>query len=137
MDWDLDYERTKAGRAVPVAGPSYTTRNGPTDNDSDEGGIPMGLPPRDREGGRRRADLFIDEEETISTPLEQLTRHWMNERHAPDILPAQEDLLTSLLDHLRRQVRLVWFALRVIPCLMVYSVCYCARLSASQRPYNY
>ncbi|KAF8881618.1 hypothetical protein BD779DRAFT_1445413 [Infundibulicybe gibba] len=38
-----------------------------------------------------------------STPLEKLIRHWMNERHAPDILPAQEELLAHLLDHLRRQ----------------------------------
>jgi hypothetical protein len=38
------------------------------------------------------------------TPLEQLIGHWMNERHAPDILPAQETLLAHLLDHLRRQV---------------------------------
>ncbi|KAJ7641413.1 hypothetical protein FB45DRAFT_900158 [Roridomyces roridus] len=37
------------------------------------------------------------------TPLEQLTRHWMNERHAPDILPVQDDLLGKLLDHIRRQ----------------------------------
>ncbi len=37
-------------------------------------------------------------------PLEQLVRHWINERHAPDILPAQENLLSSILDHLRRQV---------------------------------
>jgi GINS complex subunit 4 len=33
-------------------------------------------------------------------------RHWTNERHSPDILPAQEDLLGNLLDHLRRQVGL-------------------------------
>ena len=51
-------------------------------------------------------DNVFPEEESQGTPLEQLTRHWMNERHAPDILDAQEDLLTSLLDHLRRQVRL-------------------------------
>lgn len=49
---------------------------------------------------------IVPEEEYQGTPLEQLTRHWMNERHAPDILAAQEDLLTNLLDHLRRQVRL-------------------------------
>ena len=42
---------------------------------------------------------------TPETPLEQLTRHWLNERHAPDILPAQEELLSGMLDHLRRQVR--------------------------------
>lgn len=38
------------------------------------------------------------------TELQQLIRHWVNERHAPDILPGQENLLASLLDHIRRQV---------------------------------
>ena len=51
-------------------------------------------------------DDILQEEESQGTPLERLTRHWMNERHAPDILAAQEDLLTNLLDHLRRQVHL-------------------------------
>ncbi|ETW76655.1 hypothetical protein HETIRDRAFT_327861 [Heterobasidion irregulare TC 32-1] len=37
------------------------------------------------------------------TELQQLIRHWVNERHAPDILPGQENLLASLLDHIRRQ----------------------------------
>ncbi|THV03908.1 GINS complex, Sld5 component [Dendrothele bispora CBS 962.96] len=41
--------------------------------------------------------------EDEETPLQKLMRHWMNERHAPDILPAQEELLASLLDHIRRQ----------------------------------
>ncbi|KAJ7736782.1 hypothetical protein DFH07DRAFT_893160, partial [Mycena maculata] len=45
----------------------------------------------------------VDEPLPDETPLEQLTRHWMNERHAPDILPAQDFLLSSLLDHIRRQ----------------------------------
>lgn len=40
------------------------------------------------------------------TPLQQLIRHWMNERHAPDLLPAQQVLLAGLLDHIHRQVRL-------------------------------
>ncbi len=48
--------------------------------------------------------------EADETPLEQLIRHWMNERNAPDILPAQEFLLNRLLDHLRRQVRIVTYA---------------------------
>ena len=48
--------------------------------------------------------------ESDETPLEQLIRHWMNERNAPDILPAQEFLLTRLLDHLRRQVRIFTYA---------------------------
>ncbi|KAF9039119.1 hypothetical protein BJ165DRAFT_1352299 [Panaeolus papilionaceus] len=58
-------------------------------------------PPR-RDAEERRVDQSI-EEEREETPLEQLTRHWMNERHAPDILPAREELLSNLLDHLRRQ----------------------------------
>ncbi|KAF7313322.1 DNA replication complex GINS protein SLD5 [Mycena chlorophos] len=45
-------------------------------------------------------EIDLDDEET---PLEKLTRHWMNERHAPDILPAQDVLLGTILDHLRRQ----------------------------------
>jgi hypothetical protein len=42
------------------------------------------------------------------TPLEQLMRHWLNERHSPEILPAQDVLLGNLLDHVRRQVLLVF-----------------------------
>jgi len=43
------------------------------------------------------------------TPVDLLARHWMNERHAPEILPAQEALLSSILDHLKRHVRSVIF----------------------------
>ena len=46
--------------------------------------------------------LFEDEDE--ETPLQKLIRHWMNERHAPDVLPVAEDVLAGLLDHIRRQV---------------------------------
>ncbi len=38
------------------------------------------------------------------SPLSELVWHWMNERHAPTILAAQEQLLGLLLDHIRRQV---------------------------------
>ena len=34
----------------------------------------------------------------------QLLRHWMNELHAPDILPEQEMLLGRILDLVRKQV---------------------------------
>lgn len=51
-------------------------------------------------GSNRHAEDAQDE-----TPLQQLIRHWMNERHAPDILPVQQALLSGLLDHIRRQVR--------------------------------
>ncbi|KAH9029759.1 GINS complex Sld5 component [Lactarius deliciosus] len=37
------------------------------------------------------------------TLFQQLVRHWLNERHAPDILPMQAEVLSALLDHIRRQ----------------------------------
>jgi hypothetical protein len=40
----------------------------------------------------------------IETLIQQLVRHWLNERHAPDILPVQAEVLGALLDHIRRQV---------------------------------
>ena len=44
------------------------------------------------------------------TLFQQLVRHWLNERHAPDILPMQAEALSALLDHIRRQVRVYqWF----------------------------
>ena len=43
------------------------------------------------------------EEDEEEIPLQQLIRHWMNERHAPDVLPIVEDVLSGLLDHIRRQ----------------------------------
>lgn len=44
-------------------------------------------------------------EEAPETLFQQLVRHWLNERHAPDILPIQAEVLSALLDHIRRQVR--------------------------------
>jgi len=40
-----------------------------------------------------------------AAPPETLFQHWLNERHAPDILPMQAEVLGGLLDHIRRQVR--------------------------------
>ena len=40
------------------------------------------------------------------TLFQQLVRHWLNERHAPDLLPVQAEVLSALLDHIRRQVRI-------------------------------
>lgn len=96
MDWSRDYELLRSG-LEDEAGPSFDRRN---DNEEDPFGDPMAADNEDR-----GVDVFPDEE-SQDTPLEQLTRHWMNERHAPDILAAKEDLLINLLDHLRRQVRL-------------------------------
>ncbi|KAF9467649.1 hypothetical protein BDZ94DRAFT_1305272 [Collybia nuda] len=85
MDWDDEYDLQTVGGGT--AGPSFMdrVRNAAPDEDEDEDIIPGVLP-------------VINE-----TPLEQLIRHWTNERHAPDLLAAQEDLLANLLDHLRRQ----------------------------------
>ena len=44
------------------------------------------------------------------TLFQQLMRHWLNERHAPDILPVQAEVLGALLDHIRRQVRQFYFS---------------------------
>ena len=54
-------------------------------------------------GARAREGVLQREEE--ENDVQKLLRAWRNERHAPDILPAQEGLLTGLLDHLRVQVR--------------------------------
>lgn len=48
---------------------------------------------------------FLDQDDQEEMPLQKLIRHWINERHAPDILPIQAELLGGLLDHIRKQVR--------------------------------
>lgn len=59
--------------------------------------------PRDDDGAKTPdAPPFMFEEEE-ETPLQQLIRHWMNERHSPDILPNEGELLAGLLDHIRSQ----------------------------------
>ena len=99
MDWDREYELMKADGVDPVAGPSrHRAPAAPRADDDIFNDVPMAPAPPDN----REPDFL--KEDVVETPLEQLTRHWMNERHAPDILPAQEALLAALLDHLRRQV---------------------------------
>lgn len=73
-------------------------RNAPRDDDGHDD-VPMPAAP-----------LLLGEEEQ-ETPLQQLIRHWMNERHAPDILPIAENVLAGLLDHIRRQVGETVYAL--------------------------
>ncbi|THG97396.1 hypothetical protein EW026_g4591 [Hermanssonia centrifuga] len=73
-----------------MAGPSFIdrVRNAAADDD---------VPIRDDFGPILAQDIAEE------TSLQQLIRHWTNERHAPDILPAQEHLLGRLLDHIRKQ----------------------------------
>ncbi|KIM44106.1 hypothetical protein M413DRAFT_443154 [Hebeloma cylindrosporum] len=98
MDWDTEYELVKSGRYVPEPGPSRSAAPQPIPDDDADADVFNDVPM-----APATTTMVFDDEEPFGTPLEQLTRHWMNERHAPDILPAQEDLLTNLLDHLRRQ----------------------------------
>ncbi|TFY58609.1 hypothetical protein EVJ58_g6327 [Rhodofomes roseus] len=76
----------------PRAGPSFVerARHAPDDD----------YPIADDFG---RPNLLGAVEEEEETPFQQLTRHWMNERQAPDILPGQEMLLGRILDHVRKQ----------------------------------
>ncbi|PCH34768.1 GINS complex Sld5 component [Wolfiporia cocos MD-104 SS10] len=46
---------------------------------------------------------ILPQEVAEETAFQQLIRHWMNERHSPDILPGQELLLGRILDHVRKQ----------------------------------
>jgi GINS complex subunit 4 len=90
-NWEAEYNRPNTSNAV--SGPSIPRR------------AESALLERDDEPMPDVANL-PEEPLPDETPLEQLTRHWMNERHAPDILPAQDVLLSSLLDHIRLQVRI-------------------------------
>ncbi|KAH9929170.1 GINS complex Sld5 component [Fomitopsis serialis] len=78
----------------PRAGPSFIerARHAPDDDD---------YPIPDNFGRPDPNLLGLEEEE--ETPFQQLIRHWMNERQAPDILPGQEMLLGRILDHVRKQ----------------------------------
>ena len=101
MDWEEEYNRSKTGRTNSVTEPPFPhQRNENIFNDPGRNDDPHG------DGGMGDRVELLPEERPKETPLEQLTRHWMNERHAPDLLPAQENLLAHLLDHLRRQVGL-------------------------------
>ncbi|RXW19413.1 hypothetical protein EST38_g6436 [Candolleomyces aberdarensis] len=125
MDWDEIYDHEQAqgvqgdqsffesgaGGASSSRRPNDALAGMDDDDNMDDpmGGIVQGKQPAGgggmglRRGGAGRGDLF-SEDDKAGTPLEKLTRHWVNERYAPDILPAQEELLGGLLDHLRVQV---------------------------------
>ena len=88
-DW-LDELRAPSGAQSFVD----RARNAPDDND-DEGDAII------------RDDFphaLLVQDDAEDTAFQQFIRHWMNERHAPDILPGQEELLGRLLDHARKQV---------------------------------
>ncbi|KAF4583922.1 GINS complex subunit [Pleurotus pulmonarius] len=105
-DWDEEYDRTFGAGQSAVASGSAAPANpflerirdaarDVDDIDIDELMAPAGV----------QAGVFDlgDSSAQRESPIQQLIRHWMNERHAPDILPIQEQLLASILDHIRRQ----------------------------------
>jgi hypothetical protein len=49
--------------------------------------------------------VLADLDDAQELPLQKLIRYWMNERHAPSILPIQAELLAGILDHIHKQVR--------------------------------
>lgn len=110
--WDIDdylNERPKAKSRSATAGPSNFVQRAlstPADRDDPDANILDDI--IGELGGR---PSVIDEDTVAETPFQELIRHWMNERHAPEILPAQETLLGRLLDHIRKQV-----------CCSIYSV---------------
>ncbi|EAU83489.1 hypothetical protein CC1G_04745 [Coprinopsis cinerea okayama7 len=120
-NWEEEYARDASSFLNPASGtsgasgssrPRYADSNalglGLADRDDED--VPMGGVDGDAGEAMDPTSMAIREiiEEgsaEANTPLQQLIRHWMNERHAPDILPAQEELLSGLLDHLRLQSR--------------------------------
>ncbi|KAJ8472480.1 hypothetical protein ONZ45_g16635 [Pleurotus djamor] len=99
-DWDEEYERTfgsGAAASTSFREPDANSfvaraRNAPDDNDID---IDELMPPVGNQAGTVGSGS--------ESPVQQLIRLWMNERHAPDILPVQEHLLAGILDHIRHQ----------------------------------
>jgi GINS complex subunit 4 len=94
-DWGVPADTGRSTRA----GSSFMDRARAAPDDDD---VPMGDARDEREQERESRGWGEIEEKTT---LQQLLRHWTNERHAPDILPVQDMLLSGLLDHIRRQVR--------------------------------
>lgn len=90
LDDDYDWD-------MPAAGPSRPKKRDTSAMDVD---LPQFHAPRANATMNVLPQAVAEE-----TSFQQLIRHWMNERHAPDILYAQEGLLGRLLDHIKKQVR--------------------------------
>ncbi len=97
--WDDEFNAFMGDAAGPSESFIDRARAAPDDDDFAMGEDPGSPAPA---GIPRIALLGQDVAE--ETAFQQLIRHWMNERHAPDILPGQEMLLGRILDHVRKQV---------------------------------
>jgi hypothetical protein len=51
------------------------------------------------------SDTVMDLEVTLLSKIQELMRHWLNERSAPEILQCQTQLLNGLLDFIADQVQ--------------------------------
>ncbi|KAG7085682.1 hypothetical protein E1B28_003227 [Marasmius oreades] len=110
MDWEAEFQagtllnnvNEKTSRSTTDRGTSSSTRHGRSTtllgDDEDDRDVSMAGPSSDP-----AVDEILEWNIAEEAHLEKLTRHWMNERHCPDILPAEDELLSSLLDHIRRQ----------------------------------
>ncbi|KAM5540040.1 hypothetical protein V8D89_006180 [Ganoderma adspersum] len=96
--WDDDFNAFMGDDAGPSGSFIDRARAAPDDDDFDMGEDHGAPPPA---GLAHLAVMGQDVAE--ETAFQQLIRHWMNERHAPDILPGQEMLLGRILDHVRKQ----------------------------------
>lgn len=113
MDWEAEYTREQASsstltgsdptsssrfKAITSIG-SRAMNAMAIDDDDDDIDAPSA-----RVSSIPTERMALDLGDGEETPLEQLTRHWLNERHSPEILEVQNELLAKLLDHVRRQV---------------------------------
>ncbi|KAG5641445.1 hypothetical protein DXG03_005219 [Asterophora parasitica] len=103
MNWDEEYDLIAAKGAAANHFIGRARNALPDDDDFEISPLP-GPGPSAQPAAVPLGLLLPTEDET---PLQQLIRHWTNERNCPDILPAQEELLVTILDHIRRQSQTV------------------------------
>ncbi|KAL4247890.1 DNA replication complex GINS protein SLD5 [Abortiporus biennis] len=116
LDWDfafdvdhLDEETSRQPKRAPKTSRSRSKSVAPAqDRDGDveiQDDFDIGAERDD--GGGRGFNLGILGEEVDDggeeSLVQELFRHWLNERHSPDILPINEVLLAGLLDRIRKQ----------------------------------
>ncbi|PIL34310.1 hypothetical protein GSI_03085 [Ganoderma sinense ZZ0214-1] len=97
--WDDDFNTFMGADARPSESFIDRARAAPDDDDDVDMGDDPGVP---RHAGPAHVAV-LGQDVAEETAFQQLIRHWMNERHSPDILPGQEMLLGRILDHVRKQ----------------------------------
>ena len=105
LNEDLDAPIAIASASVAAAGTSASSSRAGQSRRSDNSRAtrPGRTPNEDRADTEPPDDLIVEEKD--ETPLAQLMRSWLNERHSPDLLAGEEAIVGRLLDHVRKQVR--------------------------------